>query len=141
MDNTDIIIGALTAWRENRGGGRIGMQSVINVLVNRAKESNTSVFIEATKPWQFSSINAPSDACLGALCSWPHPRNQADWQAWQVALALATAASYDTLDDITGGATSYYATSITAPEWTKTMQRTATIAGQEFFKVVQNERA
>jgi hypothetical protein len=54
---------------------------------------------------------------------------------WQEALTLASQASRGSLDDITGGATSYYALSMTTPPyWAASMTKTVEIEGQVFFK-------
>ena len=61
--STLLIAGpALCAWRENRSGGRVGMQSVLNVLANRARRDNTSMYAEAVRKLQFSSMTARGDS-------------------------------------------------------------------------------
>jgi hypothetical protein len=148
---TDEVIGALTAWRENRGGGYVGMQSVLNVLVNRALKRGTSVYAESTRWDQFSSINGPSNP---EQSTWPTPVNVADWSAWQTALSLVQQATSGTLPDVTNGATLYYAVNLPLSEhklgktftlpsglvipfpdgWNPTAVRyTGTVAGQAFF--------
>lgn len=128
MNIQDQVIGALCAWRENRGGGTPGMQSVINVLVNRATHRGTDVYTEATRRLQFSSMTADGDP---NLILFPQDNDQ----QWQDALALASSAARSALDDITGGATSYYALSMsTPPYWAASMTRTVEIEGQAFFK-------
>ena len=131
MTMQDEVIGALCMWRENRGGGVPGMQSVLNVLINRAKHRNTSVYEEAVRKWQFSSMTAPGDANLILFPT------ALDAQ-WSEALALAAQAAVGALEDITGGATSYYAPAGMpggiAPKWADEMEYTATIAGQRFFR-------
>ena len=131
MTLQDIAVGALCAWRENRGGGAPGMQSVLNVLVNRAKARGTTVYEEVLRPYQFSSMTAPGpEAGIG-----PNALNAADWSAYLAALGLAQQASEDNLPDITGGATSYYAASMNPPPaWAASMTRTTEIAGQIFFR-------
>ena len=128
MSAYDISIAALCAWRENRGGGRTGMQSVLNVLFNRAQKRGTTMGIEATRPWQFSSMTAPGDA---QLILYP----QTGDVQFATALEMAQEASNGTLQDITGGATSYYAVSMPQPPaWAAEMTQTAEIQGQLFFK-------
>lgn len=131
MTIQDEVVGALCAWRENRGGGVQGMQSVLNVLINRAAHRKTSVYEEAVRKWQFSSMTAPGDANLILYPTAIDPQ-------WAEALALASQASQGLLSDITGGATSYYAPAGMpdgkAPSWAATMTETATIAGQIFFR-------
>jgi hypothetical protein len=104
MSVQDVAIGALCAWRENRGGQPQpdAMQSVLNVLVNRAKQRGTDIYTEATRKLQFSSLTAPGDPQLDL---WP---NEAD-PHWQQALLLAQDAETGNLEDITNGSTIYYA--------------------------------
>lgn len=128
MTPQDIVIGALCAWRENRGGGRTGMQSVLNVLRNRAAARGTSIYEEAVRPWQFSSMTAKGDP---QLPTWP-PVNDA---AFATALLLARESALGDLPDITGGATSYFAASMAEPpSWASSMEPTAEIAGQKFYR-------
>lgn len=129
LTEQDIAIGALCAWRENRGGGVAGMQSVINVLVNRADARGTSVYTEAVRRWQFSSLTAPGDPNLALFPS------ETDFE-WETAVSLMHQLEKDALPDITGGATSYYAASMhTPPAWAATMERTCEIQGQIFFRM------
>jgi hypothetical protein len=104
------------------------MQSVLNVLSNRAAARKTDVYTEAVRKWQFSSMTAPGDPNLILYPTDNDPQ-------WLTALALAEQAAAGTLEDITGGATSYYATSMaTPPAWASTMTQTAVIANQIFFR-------
>ena len=130
------------------------MQSVLNVLQNRAARRGTSVYAEATRWEQFSSINAPANP---EQSTWPTPLNPVDWAAWQTALSLAARAAASTLDDITNGATLYYAIALPAAEhrqgktftlpggqvvpfpdgWNETVVAyAATVQGQVFFTQV-----
>lgn len=128
MTPQDEVIGALCAWRENRGGQTPGMQSVLNVLVNRATTRGTSVYAEAVRRLQFSSMTAPGDP---NLILYPSPTDP----EWLEALSLASQAAAASLEDITGGATSYYSLSMKEPPyWAPSMTRTVTIAGQIFFR-------
>jgi spore germination cell wall hydrolase CwlJ-like protein len=142
----DQVMLALTIWRENRGGGLSGMQSVANVIVNRAARHKTDVYTECARPLQFSSITAKGDA---ELTLWP---SETDPQ-WQAALSIAAQASAGALEDITGGADLYYAPA--GQPWTKhftlpngstvlfpdkwdmnAVQYSCTIAHQVFFRSV-----
>jgi hypothetical protein len=102
MTAQDQIIGALCAYRENRGGLVPGMQSVLNVLQNRAAARNTDVYTEAVRHLQFSSMTATGDP---ELTLWP---SNVDPQ-WVQALSLTQQAAAGTLADITNGSTLYYA--------------------------------
>lgn len=106
------------------------MQSVFNVLLNRASKRLTSVYEEATRHLQFSSMtDLGPEAILFPTVIDPQ---------WAEALTLAYQASVGQLDDITGGATSYYAPAGMpdgkAPSWAATMTQTIVIAGQIFFR-------
>jgi hypothetical protein len=135
MTVEDIVIGALCAWRENRGGGLIGMQSVINVLVNRAKARRTSVYVEAIRQKQFSSMTAKDDP---ELTLFP----MEDDVQFHDALNLMQQADKGLLQDLTKGSTQYVtcllAESETRPLWVKQMQdqnkQTVIIANQVFFR-------
>ena len=128
MTQTDQFIGALCAWRENRGGGTQGMQSVFNVLMNRAKKDGTTIAFEAERRLQFSSMTAQGDP---NLLIYPEDGDPQFAQA----LDLATEAAAGTLSDLTFGATSYYAESMkTPPYWAASIQMTVAIAGQVFYR-------
>ena len=127
MTIEDQVIGALCAWRENRGGQIEGMQSVLNVLHNRAIARGTSIYAEAVRKWQFSSMTAPGDP---NLILFPSEQDS----EWQIALKLTDQLSKGLLEDITQGATSYYAQSMPVPPgWAATMRQTVIIKGQIFF--------
>lgn len=128
MTIADEFILALTCWRENRGGGYEGMQSVANVVLNRARKRGDSPYEECIRPWQFSSITAKGDP---ELILWPALSDP----QWKLAQNIAQDAANGSLDDITGGATFYYALSIAhPPSWASAMQKTVEIQGQVFFK-------
>jgi hypothetical protein len=120
------------------------MQSVMNVILNRAKARGTDPYTECVRPLQFSSLTAKGDP---ELALWP---TGADPQ-WRVALGMAEQATNGTLADLTGGATLYYApasiqttarfalpdgTEIPFPQgWNaEAVTYTATIGGQAFFR-------
>ena len=104
------------------------MQSVLNVLMNRAAARETSVYAEAVRRLQFSSMTEPGDP---NLILYP-PDTDVQWNA---ALNLMVQADAGTLADLTGGATNYYALSMTTPPpWVASMTQTVVIAGQAFFK-------
>lgn len=148
MTIQDQVILALTVWRENRGGQPQpdAMQSVANVILNRAAAHRTSVWAVCTKKLQFSSLTAPGDP---ELVLWPADSDP----QWQMALNLATQALNGTLADLTGGAMDYYAPKgqkwaaritlsdgevIPFPDsWNKNaVAYTVTIADQVFFRDV-----
>jgi hypothetical protein len=129
-----IVVGSLCAWREDRGGGCNGMQAVLNVLVNRAAAHKTSIYKEAVRPMQFSAMTAPHDP---ELTLWPAATDDNFDDAQQ----LTEKAAAGTLEDLTGGAVSYYAKSMkTAPYWAATMTPTAEIGGQLYFRLGPPEK-
>ena len=140
MTQLEVAIPALCAWRECRGGGTAGMQSVINVLQNRARKNNTSLYIEATKYEQFTSIAPPAGmtAQYSEADLWPEPTNSVDWLDYGIAEFMVNKAIQGTLNDLTEGATMYYAASMKEPpKWDFTkLQATVEIANQKFFKVI-----
>src|ERR1035438_8328323 len=104
MTIQDQILAAITMWRESRGGGMPGMQSVGNVIQNRATKSGQDVYTVCTKHAQFSSISMSNpEAYLWPIAADPQ---------WQKALTLAQQMAAGTLQDITEGSTSYYAASM-----------------------------
>lgn len=104
MTPQDQIIGALCAWRENRGGipQPDAMQSILNVLQNRAAKHGTDIYTEATRKLQFSSLTAPGNP---ELTLWPSDNDP----QWVMALGMAQEIANGTLFDLTRGATDYYA--------------------------------
>jgi len=130
MDDQEVL--ARTAWGECRGGGSIGMQSVINVICNRAASPKwwghdiRSVCLKAA---QFSCW-LPSDPNRNKLMS----VDESD-AAYNSALNLAQQAIEGTLPDITNGATYYYSIKGVArtPNWAIGKIPCATIKGQYFF--------
>ena len=143
MTNQDIVLLHLVAWRENRGGGTSGMQSVINVIMNRATNNKTSPYQECVRPEQFSSITTNGDP---ELTLWPAVNDP----QWTEAQSLAQLASLGSLTDLTSGSTLYYAPHSIASSKTITLsgktypfpeswnesvvQFMVEIAGQLFFK-------
>lgn len=142
MTIQDQVVSALTAWREQRGFGTSGLQSIINVIVNRAAKTGDSAYQVCTQHAQFSSISMPGpEAYL-----WPQPTDP----QWLEALALVQT---DDLADLTNGSTLYYApysiqttAKITLPDgttvpfpagWNESVVKYQTkIGGQLFFTQV-----
>jgi hypothetical protein len=102
INSIDTTFLAVTAWKENRGGLTPGMQSVINVICNRATARGTSPYQECVRPKQFSSLTEENDP---ELILWPSVTDP----QWEEAQSLAQLAALGTLEDITSGATLYYA--------------------------------
>lgn len=128
MTPLDQMSIALCAWKENRGGGPTGMQSVINVVMNRCRQSGASPYAEVYRPLQFSSMSYPHDPQLLIQAKEDDPQ-------WEVAQSLAVKAALGTLEDITQGATFYYALSIPVrPKWAASKTPTVVIEGQQFLR-------
>jgi hypothetical protein len=142
----DQVFLAVAMWKENREAGVRGMQSVGNVLMNRAAKRKTNEYTECTRPLQISSLTAKGDP---ELTLWPQDSDP----TWQTALDLAAHAAAGILVDITNGATLYYAPEgqswkqrFTLPngsviafpdDWNKeAVAYTAEIGSQYFFKEV-----
>ena len=102
----EIAVPALCAWRENRAGQKVGMQSVLNVLQNRALKNNPSLYAEAVKPEQFTSISPPPNMAAknSEADVWPQEGDALYITAEQ----MVGQALESTLPDITQGATLYY---------------------------------
>jgi hypothetical protein len=120
MTIQDQVIGALCAWRENRQSGLPGLQSILNVLLNRAKRDKTSIYEEATAKLQFSSLTAKGDP---ELTLWPIDSDP----QWQMALSLAAQAAAGTLADLTNGSTLYYAPASIPPSASITLPSGTTV--------------
>jgi hypothetical protein len=137
---------ALCAWRENRGGGTVGMQSVLNILQNRAARDSDTLYAEAIMRLQFSSMTESGNP---ELTLWPM---EGDAQ-YVMSEQLTNHALSGELTDVTLGATDYYAPAgitssktFTLPsgqtipfpdDWNEdAVQFTVEIAGQVFFKDV-----
>ena len=109
-DPIDIL--ARTIWGEARGDGRVGMEAVASVVLNRVADPGwwgRDIVSVCQTPWQFScwNKNNPNREKLLAVTGSDH--------SFTTALAVADAAVTGTLADTTGGATSYYAESIPEP--------------------------
>jgi N-acetylmuramoyl-L-alanine amidase len=129
MEAIDTTLLALCMWREARGEGRAGMEAVGCALRNRVNRDKSSYYAEATKRLQFSSITAPGDPELGL---WP---SVSDAQ-WQIALVLAGDMGSNVIEDVTQGATLYYADSIPFPRtWDRSKVRETVKIGRHIFFV------
>lgn len=102
MTIQDQVISALTAWRENRQPPyQADLQSIINVIMNRAAATGDSPYHVCTQHAQFSSISMMGpEADL-----WPVDNDP----QWLLALSLVAQEVAGTLADLTDGSTLYYA--------------------------------
>ena len=108
MTEQEIQLLATVAWKENRGGGIPGMQSIINVVLNRVKRHNSMIEAVVMAPWQFTSMSVKSDPEFH-LNPETDKLNSSNALAWHDAQQLAQQASDGALEDITLGSTLYYA--------------------------------
>lgn len=125
QDDFNKSLLALVMWREARGDGAMGMQAVGCVVRNRVSLGNWSGVI--TAKWQFSSMSAPGDP---QLILYPAPSDP----TWRLAMQIAEGVYSGETEDNTGGATHYFATTISVPSWTASMTLTAQIGRQRFYK-------
>jgi N-acetylmuramoyl-L-alanine amidase len=125
----DIL--ARTLVGEARGEGNQGMTAVCNVIMNRVAKPGwwgTDVKGVCLRPWQFSCWNVgdPNRSFILNLAT--------DKAIYQVAHIIAQKAIDGDLPDITNGATSYYASSMTTPPaWAAGKTPCAVIGRQLFF--------
>jgi spore germination cell wall hydrolase CwlJ-like protein len=124
----DIL--ARTIAGEARGEGDLGMKAVANVVMNRVANPcwwGTTVKEVCLKPYQFSCwlANDPNRAIILHLDD--------GFVIYNEALAIAQQACAGTLDDITNGATSYYAAGTPEPKWAVGKTPCATIGHHLFY--------
>ncbi len=114
----DEYIIATTLVGEAGGEGEAGMKAVANVLKNRAKATGENVANVALKPEQFSMWN--SHTIGGEKVQNVHkefvkdayPNNDKVWKK-----AIEITRNIKSLEDNTGGATSYYNPDVASPDW------------------------
>lgn len=126
QDQADYM--ARTMYGEARGEGEKGMQAVGNVIMNRVKAGGwygASIKDVCLKPKQFSCWNENDPNRKIILNATDAQLKQARTIAGQVIAGV--------LPDITGGATHYYANTISAPKWAASMKKTATIGNHIFY--------
>lgn len=156
MTLDDIFISKLTAYREAANQGEIGLIAVLCVLRNRVHKNNSSYYIEATKPWQFSSISINSFGSEQKLTNTVTEEevirlknkvnNQNDFirilskypsdKLWTALDAIVQKIISEVQEDVTNGATLYYVAGTKVPEWAtngKTI-KTTQIGAHIFFK-------
>jgi hypothetical protein len=104
------------------------MTAVACVIRNRVLRDKSTYFDECTKRWQFSSLTAPGDP---ELTLFPTDNDV----TWEKAQMIAEQCIDWKIKDVTGGAVSYYALSMSKPpSWAASMVHTVDIGGQSYFK-------
>jgi N-acetylmuramoyl-L-alanine amidase len=125
-DSADIDIVARTLDGEARGEGRQGMIAVACVIVNRAIIADAYVQAHGEDHPLFGdgSLSSVCQAPLQFSCWNENDPNLSVIKAVTVAdpifaqaVEIATQAENDELDDITSGATHYYAKGTPMPKW------------------------
>lgn len=126
---------ARTLWGEARGEGLAGQLAVAWTIRNRVFDGKAKSWWGegyagvCLKPWQFScwNQNDPNYAFLSGAK--PIPAGQ-----FKQALEAANAVIDGTVDDMTGGATHYYATSMPKPPtWIKGAKLTLAMGHHKFY--------
>lgn len=137
-DSETIDTMARTIWGEARGCGTDGMRHVAMVIVNRAAHPSWwghDIESVCLAPWQFSCRN-PGDSNRAKLLSVTSIDPE-----FATAVAIATQAVHGSLQDETGNADSYYATSMrTPPTWTATAERTFSDGWHIFYRTARTSR-
>jgi N-acetylmuramoyl-L-alanine amidase len=141
-DSQDIDITARTLYGEARGEGKQGIIAVACVIVTRAMIAadymdahgephplfgDGSLASACQAPLQFSCWNK-DDPNLKVIKS----VTTSD-PVFSMAVGIATEAENDQLDDITDGATHYYAKGSPMPEWAKGKTPCVVIGSHLFF--------
>lgn len=129
----DVVILALTCWGEARSGGIRGMQSVANVIINRADNPR----------WWGTTIRTVC-LCNGQFDCWNENgpnydkmvNLQLDNSDYLMALGIAYLAKAGVLPDITFNSDSYYSLSMTNPPYwaAPPAVHTVDIGGQSFWR-------
>ena len=133
---TNSYIVAATLWGEARGEGEIGMQAVMNVIMNRAKGDFSKASKIVLKPKQFSMWNKIPDPEASALNLAREIRRTKpqDEASYMKAIEIVDKAATGKLPDITDGATFYVSPKKASPDWAKKMIKTKTIGNHDFYK-------
>jgi len=134
-DHTNIVLMALTIWREARGesfDARTGVAFVIRNRVNRPCWWGKTWLQVCFTKWQFSGVTGVGD---GNLIKWPQENHIADWKSWEDCLLIAEKVYNGQLSDPTKGATHYHDDSIDYPQaWGDNMQPTTSIGKLRFYR-------
>ena len=129
LSNYKYFLLALCMWREARGEGTDGMKAVGCVIRNNIKNkvADFSWIDILLHPFFISSLTAINDP---EERKWPLYEDV----QWAICLDLALGIISGSIEDITNGATHYFATSISKPEWAKDMALCFKQGHHEFYK-------
>jgi len=124
---TPANIIAATLIGEAGGEGKTGMQAVLNVIMKRSKSDFDKASEVCLARKQFSMWNGATNKSKIISKNSNHPK-------WKEALELVEQAKKGTLQDITKGASSYYAHKKVTPYWAPSMDETVVIGNHTFMK-------
>lgn len=140
LDNKKIIdayVVVATLWGEARGEGVLGMQAVLNVIMNRAGGDFNKAKDVCLKPKQFSiwnNVPNPENKTLELLNLYTSKKMR-ETKQFQIAVELVSKAMNNNLPDITGGATFYFNPKKVIPSWAKSMIKLKSIGNHDFYKL------
>lgn len=123
---------AATLYGEARGEGEAGMQAVLNVIMNRAKQDFDKAKDVVMRPKQFSMWNNVSNPEKASIELAKREKNN---QVYRNAIKLVDLAMKNKLPDITGGATFYFNPKKANPSWANKLVKTKEIGNHKFYKV------
>lgn len=130
QEQADVAFLALCLWREARGEGRDGKVAVAHSILNR-KASPTwgnTVMAVLFQRLQYSSLTHGADT---QLTLWPKDEDR----SWQECLEIADGVIGGKLANPIDGADSYFADSITRPQWATDKTFVRKVGRHEFHKV------
>jgi spore germination cell wall hydrolase CwlJ-like protein len=133
---TDLMMVALTVWREASGEATIAKQAVAWAIRNRVDRPGWwgKDWVDVvTHPSQFTSMVPPAQLADANLRRWPRPEDP----SWSDALHAAFDVICSNVPDPTGGATFYHSYPIDSPKvplWAKTYKHVADVGAFHFYK-------
>jgi hypothetical protein len=137
----NAYIVAATLYGEAKGEGDVGMQAVLNVIMNRSRQDFSKTKGIVLKSKQFSTWNKVHDLEKAKKISIELAKREKNNQIYRTAIKLVDLAMKGKLPDITGGATLYYNPKKANPYWAgkpvknKKIVKTAQYGNHIFFKV------
>jgi len=129
---------AATLYGEAKSEGEVGMQAVLNVIMNRSHQDFNKAKNIVLKPKQFSTWNGVHNPEKVSIELAKQEKNN---QIYRTAIKLVDLAMKGKLPDITGGATLYYNPKEATPFWAgrpvrnKKIIKTKEIGNHKFYKV------
>lgn len=127
----DAYIVAATLWREAAGEGKVGMQAILNVIMNRSKGDFGDAKNTVLRSKQFSTWNNVSNPGKVAI---DIAKENRDDKTYRAAIQLVDLAMKGKLPDITNGATFYVNPKKVTPYWRNEVVKTKEIGRHHFYK-------